>query len=183
MPVNGTYILEQDENNPCNWCYENNDINIVSVRAGGALFDPDPAIALGLKICAIKGYYPQFPDRTYIFASSYLVPEDGLADYFTAVKEPENGCVGDSNIPNDLTSCCCSPWMDIPPWTAGLGGTATIKELVDYNGDPLCFINFEAFAGFADDWLKTGPDLDADWDGDSDVDFEDLRRFVDKWLR
>ena len=49
-------------------------------------------------------------------------------------------------------------------------------------GGPLCFVDFYHFAGFADQWLDTGSDLAADLDGDKDVDFDDLKLFVDEWL-
>jgi len=49
-------------------------------------------------------------------------------------------------------------------------------------GGPLCIVEFEDYARFADNWLDTGSELDADLDDDGDVDYEDLRRFVDEWL-
>jgi len=49
-------------------------------------------------------------------------------------------------------------------------------------GGPLCFVDFEDFARFADVWLQTGTGLLGDLDGDSDVDLKDLSRFADSWL-
>lgn len=49
-------------------------------------------------------------------------------------------------------------------------------------GGPICFVDFHHFARFADRWLDTGSDLTADLDGDNDVDFDDLKLFVDEWL-
>ncbi len=49
-------------------------------------------------------------------------------------------------------------------------------------GGPLCIVEFEDYARFADEWLETGSELDADLDSDGDVDYEDLRQFVDEWL-
>ena len=50
-------------------------------------------------------------------------------------------------------------------------------------GGPLCFVDFESYARFAELWRDSGPGLPADLDGDSDVDFDDLREFADLWLR
>ena len=49
-------------------------------------------------------------------------------------------------------------------------------------GGPLCFVDFEHFARFAEYWLETGSGLAGDLDNDGDVDFYDLRRFADEWL-
>ncbi len=55
-------------------------------------------------------------------------------------------------------------------------------------GGPLCFVNFEHFARFAEHWLDEDcSELNnwcdgADLEPDGDVDFGDLKRFVDEWL-
>ena len=49
-------------------------------------------------------------------------------------------------------------------------------------GEPMCFINFEHFARFAEYWLETGPGLAADLYEDNIVDGLDLKEFVDQWL-
>ena len=47
-------------------------------------------------------------------------------------------------------------------------------------GGPLCFVQFDDFARFADYWLTS--DLTADLDDDKDVDFADLQWLADYWL-
>jgi hypothetical protein len=51
-------------------------------------------------------------------------------------------------------------------------------------GGPLCFVNFEHFAKFAQHWLETGTGLPADLYEDkyNIVNGLDLRVFVDYWL-
>ncbi len=51
-------------------------------------------------------------------------------------------------------------------------------------GGPLCFIDFEHFARFADYWLETGTGLPADLYEDlyNKVNWHDLRVFVEQWL-
>lgn len=51
-------------------------------------------------------------------------------------------------------------------------------------GGPLCFVNFEHFARFAELWLVTGTDLPADLydDGFNKVDYLDLKVFIEQWL-
>jgi hypothetical protein len=49
-------------------------------------------------------------------------------------------------------------------------------------GEPLCTVEFEDFARFAEYWLESGPDLPADLDGDGSVDAGDLENFVYEWL-
>ena len=47
-------------------------------------------------------------------------------------------------------------------------------------GGPLCFVQFDDFARFADYWLTA--DLIADLDDDKDLDFADLQWLADYWL-
>jgi hypothetical protein len=47
---------------------------------------------------------------------------------------------------------------------------------------PLCFVDFENFARFAELWLYEGEGLPADLDGNDYIDFYDLKLFVDVWL-
>jgi len=52
-------------------------------------------------------------------------------------------------------------------------------------GGPLCIVNFEDFAKFAQYWLDTGTDLPADLyeDENNIVDVLDLKQFVNEWLQ
>jgi len=47
-------------------------------------------------------------------------------------------------------------------------------------GGPLCFVQFDDFARFADYWLTA--DITADLDDDKDLDFADLQWLADYWL-
>ena len=49
-------------------------------------------------------------------------------------------------------------------------------------GGPLCFVDFEDFARFAEYWLETGIGLPADLYEDDIVNWFDLEVFVDEWL-
>lgn len=49
-------------------------------------------------------------------------------------------------------------------------------------GGPLCFVEFDDFARFAEYWLETGNNLPADLDGNGIVDLDDLKLFVYEWL-
>ncbi len=49
-------------------------------------------------------------------------------------------------------------------------------------GGPLCIVNFDDFAVFADYWLETGSQLPADLDGNGQVNLDDLKLFVYEWL-
>jgi hypothetical protein len=49
-------------------------------------------------------------------------------------------------------------------------------------GGPLCYVDFEDFARFAELWLYEGEGLPADLNGNGYVDIYDLKLFVDVWL-
>ena len=49
-------------------------------------------------------------------------------------------------------------------------------------GEPLCFVEFDDFARFAQYWLDTGTGLPADLYEDGTVDYYDLTEFVNLWL-
>jgi hypothetical protein len=49
-------------------------------------------------------------------------------------------------------------------------------------GEPLCFVDLEDFALFAEYWFETGPGLPADLYKDNAVDYFDLDAFVYEWL-
>ena len=49
-------------------------------------------------------------------------------------------------------------------------------------GGPLCTVQFDDFARFAELWGANGSGLAADLDGSGHVDFADLKDFADLWL-
>ena len=49
-------------------------------------------------------------------------------------------------------------------------------------GEPMCFVDFEHFARFADYWLVSGSGLPADLYEDDIVDWLDVDEFVYEWL-
>ena len=50
-------------------------------------------------------------------------------------------------------------------------------------GGPICIVQFDDFARFAELWRDSGAGLPADLDGSGVVDFADLKEFADLWLR
>jgi hypothetical protein len=53
-----------------------------------------------------------------------------------------------------------------------------------WSGGPVCIVNLEHFARFAEYWLMTGTDLPADFyvDENNIVNMDDLNVFLDYWL-
>ena len=49
-------------------------------------------------------------------------------------------------------------------------------------GEPMCIVDFEHFARFAQYWLESGTNLPADLYEDETVDLLDLEKFVEDWL-
>jgi len=49
-------------------------------------------------------------------------------------------------------------------------------------GGPLCIVEFDDFARFAEYWLETGSNLPGDLNGNGIVDLYDLKEFVLDWL-
>lgn len=49
-------------------------------------------------------------------------------------------------------------------------------------GGPICIVDFESYARFAELWRDSGFDIAADLDGSELVDFGDLKKFADLWL-
>ena len=49
-------------------------------------------------------------------------------------------------------------------------------------GGPLCIVDFQDFARFAQYWLQSGSDLPADLYKDDTIDEKDLREFCQEWL-
>ncbi len=52
-----------------------------------------------------------------------------------------------------------------------------------WTGGPMCIVQFDDFARFAELWRDSGTGLAADLDGSGEVDFADLGGFADLWLR
>ena len=49
-------------------------------------------------------------------------------------------------------------------------------------GGPICIVDFESYARFAELWRDRGIGIAADLDGSGLVDFGDLKEFADLWL-
>ena len=51
-----------------------------------------------------------------------------------------------------------------------------------WSGGPLCIVDFEDFARFAQYWMQSGSDIPADLYKDDTIDEKDLREFCEEWL-
>jgi len=178
-PVNGTYYLRRVEpaasDYPEKWYLASSDTsNSLSIRSPGFLGNNYCDIGAGLSILVIRERISK--NTMAIFVSSRDNSEYGGANYFTAYEAPiESGCFDVNNVANQNTGCSCSQDWYLPPWTAGVGGTATVEELPFQ--DPLAMMHL-----FSNDWLKYGNGLMGDLNGDSHVDFLDLAEFASVYL-
>ena len=107
-----------------------------------------------------------------IFFASAKACGDYRIDWYTI----DGGGGRSSGGPYVLTGTIGQPDAD---WSEGgnfelLGGF--------WPGGPLCFVEFDDFARFADHWLGTGSGLPGDLDNDLDVDFGDVQELADLWL-
>jgi hypothetical protein len=50
-------------------------------------------------------------------------------------------------------------------------------------GGPICIVQFEDYARFAELWRHAGVGLPADLDGSGSVDFGDVKEFAEVWLK
>ena len=99
-----------------------------------------------------------------------------FADYEISWSTIDGGGGQSSGGPYTLTGTIGQPDA---AWSSGgryelLGGF--------WPGGPLCIVQFDDFARFAEQWRASGSGLSADLDGSGKVDFEDLRQFADWWL-
>lgn len=173
--INGSYILnyiEPDSDYPWHrWCYNIFSLDIITTTRIPGFSGPYDR-ANGLRVCVTKDRYSS--NTLWVEAVPTCVSQYGYAVYFSARKAPiDSGCVANnSGIVNEQNRCYCAVWYYIAPWSAGLGGTAVIEELP---------ANFLVYNEFANEWLTTGHSI-YDFDGDDDVDFDDLAIFADMWL-
>jgi len=100
----------------------------------------------------------------------------GFSDYRIVWSTIDGGGGQSSGGPYELTGTIGRP--DAGSMSGGqyelLGGF--------WPGGPLCIVQFDDFARFAEQWLETGTGLPGDLDKDGDVDLEDLMRLADYWL-
>jgi len=82
------------------------------------------------------------------------------------------GCHFKTELPSgeqgSIQTATSIPSSHIPQVVVSIGGVDIVE--------------FEDYARFAEHWLKSGSGLASDLDGDLDVDWFDLQRFVDEWL-
>ena len=107
-----------------------------------------------------------------------LMTSSGLGQYELSWYTIDGGGGRSSGGPYTLTGTIGQPDA---AYSAGSG-----FELLGgfWPGGPLCFVDFESFARFADYWLETGTGLPADLYEDefNIVDGLDLKVFIEQWL-
>ena len=111
----------------------------------------------------------------FLLITAHALAQSG-GDYTLTWSTIDGGGGRSSGGPYTLTGTIGQPDA---AWSSGgayevLGGF--------WPGGPLCIVQFDDFARFAQLWRDSGPGLPADLDGDSDVDFDDLGHFADLWL-
>ena len=111
-----------------------------------------------------------------LLAACLLMAVPALGDYELNWSTIDGGGGRSTGGPYTLTGTIGQPDAD---WCSGgsyevLGGF--------WPGGPLCFVEFDDFARFAQYWLYTGSDIPADLYGDDVVNFKDLRELAESWL-
>ena len=112
----------------------------------------------------------------YVLSISLMLTSTVDADYSISWYTIDGGGGTSSGGPYELTGTIGQPDA---AYSAGgqyelLGGF--------WPGGPLCFVEFDDFARFADYWLATGAGLPADLYEDGTVNWLDLREFAYEWL-
>lgn len=111
---------------------------------------------------------------TIILMSLLITLPAPAGDYAIVWSTIDGGGGRSSNGPYVLTGTIGQPDAD---FSSG-GGYELLGGF--WPGGPLCFVAFDDFARFAQMWLID--DTDGDLDGDSDIDFGDVRKLANNWL-
>lgn len=110
----------------------------------------------------------------------FIIPttlvSSGLCDYQIVWSTMDGGAGTSAGGPYELTGTIGQP-------DAGFSAGGDYELLGGFwPGGPLCFVEFEDFARFAELWLYEGEGLPADLDENGYVDYYDLKTFADYWL-
>lgn len=152
LSINKIYILELTANsNPPTWslplCPEI-QYDVISIRDGIA--------AIGFQIIVQRN-----PDNTILV---YVASQDDSAVFFSKTKTfVTSDCVNVNSVENDQRGCYCSAWYDIPPWSAGINGTAHIRQYTDFTdfvilaNNWLINPNYNELKNLADNWILPMP--------------------------
>ena len=116
----------------------------------------------------------QFTLLSAVVLTALFVSTSAGADYEISWYTIDGGGGTSSGGAYSFTGTIGQPDAD---WSEG-GGYELLGGC--WPGGPLCFVEFDDFARFAQMWLNM--DLAGDLDNDQDVDFGDLSEFADWWL-